>query len=110
MSQTVFKGAAKAGLFSATFLSDASNAASDLLVASYAETGGSHPQVDQSAAAPGGEASASVSAPRRGVLEVWLVAGHADDRGRLRVSNDKGPLDDEDVRGSVRWVYAVEAS
>jgi len=109
MSTTVFKGAITAGAIDATFLSDSSNADSDLLVVSYAETGGGNPQVDQAVSAPGGSASVAVDAPRKGVLEVWVATGPAADSGRLQVTRDGAMVDDEPIQGSIRWVYAVEA-
>src|SRR5690606_6236658 len=96
------------GAISARFLSDPSNVDSDLLVVSFAELGGGNAQVDRQVAAPGGTATVSLSAPSAGTLEVWVSIGHDADGGRLTVSRDGATVDDEPVRGSVRWVYAVE--
>lgn len=108
MSTTVFKGGIGKGTISAKFLSDFSNADSDLLMISYGETGGGGgTAVDQGSAAPGGFANVSVSAPKQGVLEVWVVTGNATDSGRLSVFQGGSLKHDEAILGSVRWVYSV---
>lgn len=107
MSDSVFKGEINTGTVSAEFKSDFSNVDSDLLVMSYSETGGANPQVAQDAAAPGGSAAVSLDLPQPGVLEVWVVTGHATDSGRLTVTRPGRPTHDEAIQGSVRWVYAV---
>jgi hypothetical protein len=109
MSTSVFKGAIGTGRISAKFMSDFSNVDSDLAVISYAEVGGGNPQVDLAAAVPGGFAEASVNAPKKGVLEVFIVTGQATDSGRLTVSRDGTTVHEEAIQGSVRWVYAVGA-
>lgn len=108
MSATVFKGAIKTGPVGATFLSDVSNADSDLLIMSYAQIGGSEPLVDRDSTAPGGSASVGFITPANGILEVWAVTGHESDGGRLQVREDGILKDDEPIQGSVRWVYSVE--
>jgi hypothetical protein len=108
MSSTVFKGAIKAGAISAMFLSDVSNADSDLLILSYAAIGGGGPQVDRDVTAPGGVARVGFTADANGILEVWAVTGQLTDGGRLQVMEDGMLKDDEPVQGSVRWVYSVE--
>lgn len=108
MSATVFKGAIKTGPVRATFLSDMSNADSDLLIMSYARIGGAEPLVDRDSTAPGGTASVGFTAPANGILEVWTVTGEATDSGRLQVRQDETLKDDEPIQGSVRWVYSVE--
>lgn len=108
MSTSVFKGVIGAGAVSARFMSDFSNADSDLLVISYAETGGGNPDVDQAAAVPGGFADVRLNAAGRGVLEVWVATGQAADSGRLSVARDGTTVDEEPIQGSVRWIYAVD--
>jgi len=110
MSTSVFKGGIGTGTVSARYLADSSNADSDLLIVSFALNGGGNPQVSQGAAVPGGFAKAGVSAAGTGVLEVWVSTGLAADGGQLTVSLDGTVLDDEAIRGSVRWVYAVGAA
>ena len=110
MAESVFKGPIGAGSIAAKFLSDVSNEDSDLLIISYAPRGGGNAEVDQDAAAPGGFADVSVEAPRRGVLEVTVAIGHAADSGRLIVSRNEAEVHNEPIRGSVRWIYAVEAA
>jgi hypothetical protein len=110
MSTTVFKGAIKAGTLSAKFMSDFSNAGSDLLIMMYAESGGGNPQSEQAAAAPGASATVSLPAGKKGVLEVWIAAGHEADSGLLQVSCDGTQADQGAILGSARWVYAVEPS
>jgi hypothetical protein len=108
MSTSVFKGGIGKGRISAKFLSDFSNVDSDLLMISYAETGGgTGSAVDQGAAAPGGFANVSIDAPKKGILEVWVATGNATDSGRLSVSLDGTVKHEEPVVGSVRWVYSV---
>jgi hypothetical protein len=109
MSKSTFKGAISAGQVGAKFASDHTNADSDLLVVSYAATGGGNAKVNQAVSVPGGVARANVSTDQAGVLEVWVVIGHESDKGRLTVTLNGNPLDEDDVQGSVRWVYAVEA-
>ena len=108
MSATVFKGAIKAGPVRAVFLSDVSNADSDLLIMSYARIGGAEPLVGRDSTAPGGTASVGFTTPANGILEVWAVTGQASDSGRLQVREDATLRDDEPIQGSVRWVYSVE--
>lgn len=107
MSDSIFKGEVKAGDVSAEFKSDFSNIDPDLLIMSYSETGGANPQVAQDIAAPGAFARVNLTLPRQGVLEVWVVIGHANDSGRLTVTRPGKPAHDEPIQGSVRWVYAV---
>jgi hypothetical protein len=107
MSLSVFKGPLARGTVEAHFASDAANADSDLVVLSFAPTEAGEPQVDQAVAVPGGFARAHVRADARGVLEVFVVTGHATDGGQLRVAVDGGVAHDEAILGPVRWVYAV---
>jgi hypothetical protein len=109
MSESSFKGSIPAGTVTAEFDSDASNADADLLIAMYSSVPAGQKHVDEAATAPGGQASVSVEAGGRGVLEVWVAIGAATDRGRLRVFADGQLRDEDDIEGSVRWVYAVEA-
>jgi len=109
MSDTVFKGAIKAGPVSATFQSDYSNADSDLLIMSYSEIGGGNPLVDRDVTSPGGTAKVGLTLPTNGVLEVWVVTGQTSDSGRLQVREGNTLKDDDGVQGAARWVYSVEA-
>ena len=110
MSDSIFKGPIRTGSITAKFFSDFSNLDSDLLVMSFAPRGGGNPQVDQGATSPGGTVQTTVDAAQRGVLEVWVVSGHSSDSGRLVLSRNGSEVNNEPVQGSVRWVYAVEAS
>lgn len=103
----VFKGSIAAGALSARFASDAGNVDSDLLVMSYAANGGGGAQVDQATAAPGGSAKTSVHGAKMGLLEVWVAIGAETDKGQLTVSSGGKVVDDEPIKGSVRWVYSV---
>ena len=108
MSNTVYKGEVKQGSnVSAAFRSDHTNVDSDVLIMSYAETGGGNPQVAREAAAPGGFAAVNLTVAKEGVLEVWVVTGQAADGGRLTVTRPGKPTHDEQIQGSVRWVYTV---
>jgi hypothetical protein len=108
MSKTVFKGSIKGATVAARFNSDFSNLDSDLLlIAKYTEIGGSNLQEDQTQIQPGGSATVSLKAPKKGVLEVRVVTGHDDDSGRLQVTGDGTVKHDEPTKGSVLWVYAV---
>jgi len=109
MSTTVFKGAIKTGTIRAKVFADFSNSGSDLLVLGYAADGGGGAQSSQAVAAPGGSARAELTAPAKGVLEVWVVVGDAKDSGRLQVMHGDTVVDDGTFQDAVRWVYAVEA-
>lgn len=109
MADSVFKGAIATGTIEATFRSDSSNADSDMLTISYAELGGGNPQVDHAVVVPGGSRDVSVSAAKKGVLEVLVATGHTTDSGRLSVSCDGESMHDEPIEGSAHWVYAVGA-
>lgn len=109
MSKSTFKGAISAGEVAAKFASDHTNADSDLLVISYAATGGGNAKVNQAVSVPGGVAQTNVNADQTGVLEIWVVIGDEFDKGHLTVTLDGDPVDEDDIQGSVRWVYAVEA-
>ena len=108
MSSTVFKGAIGTGTIQARFLSDFSNADSDLLTIAYSEIGGGGAAVDLATASPGGFATVSVLAPAAGVLEVMVATGQANDSGRLEVTRDGIPVDAGAMMDSVRWVYSVQ--
>lgn len=108
-SGSVFKGAIGGGTIRAKFFSDHMNEDADLLVISYAPLSGAPSQVDTDATPAGGHAEVEVDALENGILEVWLAIGAAEDSGRLQVQRDGLVLDDEMIRGSVRWVYSVEA-
>lgn len=107
MSLSTFKGQIRPGTITARFQADFSNESADLLTISYAEVGGANPQVGHGAATPGGFARVGVSVTNDGILEIWVVAGHEEDSGRLEVSSDGTALDSDAVQGSVRWVYSV---
>jgi hypothetical protein len=109
MADSVFKGAIATGTIEATLLSDSSNVDSDMVTISYAELGGGNPQVDQAVVVPGGSGDVSVSAPKKGVLEVLVATGHTTDSGRLSVSCDGESVHNEPIQGSAHWVYAVGA-
>lgn len=108
MTTQEFKGAIPGGTLSARFQSDPSNADSDLLVMAYSEMGGADSQVDQAISAPGGSATVQVNTEDAGILEVWVAIGNPADSGRLTVSRNGEALDDDEITGSVRWVYAVD--
>ena len=103
----VFKGNIKVGAITARFQSDFSNVDSDLLIASYAEASGANPQTAHEAIAPGGAASVSIAASKKGLLDVMVVTGHEEESGRLQVSKDGDIADDEAIMGPVEWVYTV---
>ena len=107
MSSSVFKGQILAGDISAQCQADFSNESSTLLTMSYAEKGGGNPQVRHEVAVPGGSARVGLNAPTDGMLEVWVVAGHEEDSGRLQVLHGGTQVDVDSTQGSVRWVYAV---
>ena len=107
MAKSVFKGTIKAGDVSATFLSDFSNIDPDLLVESYSDENGGNVQTPHVAIAPGGSATISVHALKKGLLEVMVVTGHDDESGRLRVAREGTVRDDEAINGPVSWLYAV---
>jgi len=103
----VFKGNIKAGTISAKFLSDFSNVDPDLLIASYAEASGTNPQTAHEAIAPGGAASVSITATKKGLLDVMVVTGHEEESGRLQVSRNGTIANDEAIKGPMEWVYTV---
>jgi hypothetical protein len=105
---SVFRGTVGAGTISASFLSDPDNADDDLLVIAYAPIGGGSSGMDRAVSNPGGRARVSLQAADEGVLEVWVAIGTLTDRGRLSVSLDGVAVHEEDVKGSVRWVYSVQ--
>jgi hypothetical protein len=107
MPTSVFKGGIGTGTVSARYQPNAANTDSDLLIISFARTGGGDPDVRQAAAAPGGFARVEIDAPGEGVLEVWVSTGQAGDGGQLTTALNGTALDDEATQGSVRWVYAV---
>ena len=109
MGDSVFKGAIATGTIEATFRSDSSNVDSDMVTIGYAELGGGNPQVDHAVVVPGGSSDVSVSAPKKGVLEVLVATGHTTDSGRLSVSCDGASVHDEPIQGSAHWIYAVGA-
>jgi hypothetical protein len=108
MAKTVFKGAIGAGAFEAKFLSDFSNRDSDLLTIGYAEIGGGNAQVSMAAASPGGFAKVSLAVEKTGVLEIMVATGHADESGRIEVTRNGAPLDEDVVEDSIRWIYSVQ--
>jgi hypothetical protein len=109
MSTSVFKGGIRVGEIKARFMSDFSNADSDLLVMSTAELGGgANAQVARAIAAPGGFAEVKLNIANPSVLEVFVVTGHATDSGRLEVSRAGVVKDNDAILGPVRWVYSVE--
>lgn len=105
--ESVFKGAVGSGTISAAFLSDPDNADDDLLVIAYAPIGGGSSGMDRAVSSPGGRARVSLQTAADGVLEVWVAIGTLTDKGRLSVSRDGEAVHEEDVTGSVRWVYSV---
>jgi len=111
MSTSVFKGGIGIGQIKARFMSDFSNADSDLLIMTTAELGaGGNPQVARAIAAPGGFADVALTIAKPSVLEIFVVTGQATDSGRLEVSCDGTVEDNEAILGPVRWVYSVEAA
>jgi len=106
---SVFKGAIGTGIIQARFQSDTANADPDILVIAYAPIGGGSSRMDRAVSDPGGTALVTVEGPSDGVLEVWVAIGTPTDKGRLSVSRDGEVEDEDDVRGSVRWVYSVHA-
>ena len=107
MATSEFKGSIDTGEIMARFLSDFSNADSDLLGIGYAETGGANPQSDHDVGAPGSSIAVRLAVSRQGLLEVFVAIGHQSDTGRLSVSCNGKVVNDEPVQGSVRWTYAV---
>jgi hypothetical protein len=107
MAQSVFKGTIGTGTIVAKFLSDFSNIDPDLLHADYADTTGGNAQAPHAVAAPGGAVSVQVTAPKQGLLEVFVDTGHDNESGRLQVTRNGTMADDQPITGPVRWVYAV---
>ena len=109
MGTSTFKGAIRGGSISAVLLSDLSNQDADLLVAAYSPLTPGSSLVDHSESVPGGRAEVRLDALDNGVLEVWVAIGAEEDRGRLQVFRDGVLYGEEEIVGSVRWVYSVEA-
>jgi hypothetical protein len=109
MATDLFRGLIGMGQIKAEFLSDFSNADPDLLIISYAPTGGGGGVVDRASANPGGQATVRVAAAAQGVLEVSVITGVESDSGRLRVLRDGAVVHDTPaVMGATRWVYSVQ--
>jgi hypothetical protein len=108
MSQSVFKGAIKAGRVSSTFQSDFSNIDPDVLIQSYAQIPSGATAVDRKVISPGGADTAQFNAPKPGVLEIFVATGHQEESGRLVVRAGNKTMHDEPIQGPVRWVYSVE--
>src|SRR4051812_46548392 len=103
MSISTFKGELVAGTIKADFSADFSNEGSALLQMSYAESGGGNPQLSHDIAQPGLAAHTSLTVSKKGILEVWVVAGADEDSGRLVVSSNGTEKDADNIQGSVRW-------
>lgn len=106
MATQVFKGEILAGQISAEYRADAGNAGADTLTISYVPEG-AQPTTDIRVAAPGGVAKVEVSAPKSGMLEVWVGASTDHSRGQLTVKRGGEVRDDDAVQGSTRWSYSV---
>ena len=106
--ESVFKGSIGASTISARFVSDLGNADDDLLVIAYAPIGGGTSAMDRAVSNPGDRARVSPQASSEGVLEVLVAIATVTDRGRLSVSCDAETAEEDEVRGSVRWVYSVQ--
>lgn len=106
--ESVFKGTVGRGTISAAFHSDLANADPDILVIAYAPIGGGSSRMDRAVSDPGGTARVSIQASAEGVLEVWIAIGTPTDRGRLAVSRNGEVQHEDEIRGSVRWIYSVE--
>jgi hypothetical protein len=103
----MFRGSIKAGTVSAKFLSDFSNIDSDLLVGSYAAAGANTGQSEQAIVVPGGFATVTLAATKRGLIEIMIDTGHENESGRLIVTRDGQPHDESPTLGPVRWTYLV---
>jgi len=103
----MFRGNIKTGSVSVKFLSDSSNIDTDLLVGSYAASGTTSGQSEQAVASPGGFATVTLQAAKRGVIEIMVDTGHENESGRLIVTREGQPHDEGTTLGPVRWTYVV---
>lgn len=108
MVTQAFKGVIGTGTISARFESDDSNRDSDILVIAYSAVGGGDTAVDREVIVPGGSGVASVVARSDGIVEVLVSIGDESDSGHLQVLDDGEVEDEDDIDGSVRWIYSVQ--